>query len=275
MTVVSISGISNLTQNNTVPCPTQVQPSTGIQLLYEVKLIRKKGGVELRTWNNTIMYTDLAGMKDQLKECFGDMSPDFALGYIEPGHGTKGRQIPLKDDNDLATMYTAHRLKKKIVLWIKEELPRVTVPKKRSQLTIDVDEDLAVPGSSKHTGPSKYTKQIQKMNELEDIVDQLSEKHGEDFTPEQVRTWAHMIQMKKHISYENPPDKPFFKRPKPRMESGQKLAPESLSPGRRIQYRSQCIDQLDKWHSLMERGAISLDEYTDMQRSILSDIQKF
>ena len=48
-----------------------------------------------------------------------------------------------------------------------------------------------------------------------------------------------------------------------------------LSPGKTIQYRSECIDQLDKWHSLMERGVISVDEFKEKQQTILSDIKKF
>ena len=36
------------------------------------------------------------------------------------------------------------------------------------------------------------------------IMNKLKEKHEEKYTPEQFRVWAHMIQMKKYESYENP-----------------------------------------------------------------------
>ena len=77
--------------------------------------------------------------------------------------------------------------------------------------------------------------------------------------------------MKKQDSYKHPPKKPFFKQ----ITKGKATVQDSLSPGKKIQYRSQCIDQLDKWHSLMEHGAISLDQYSEMQSTILGDLKKF
>ena len=79
-----------------------------------------------------------------------------------------------------------------------------------------------------------------------------------------------MIQMKKHASYVNPPDKPFFHQKK---LAGDK--PSGVSPGKRIELRSKCIDQLEKWHVLLERGAISQEEYDGLQKTILGDIKKF
>ena len=38
---------------------------------------------------------------------------------------------------------------------------------------------------------------------------------------------------------------------------------------------SECIDQLDKWHKLMEHAAISPEEYKELQAAILTDIKKF
>ena len=73
------------------------------------------------------------------------------------------------------------------------------------------------------------------------------------------------MMMKKHDSLDNPPDKPLFK--KKQAESSTK------SPGKRIQYRSECIDQLDKWHSLLSRGVIK-QQYSELQESILSDIKR-
>ena len=78
--------------------------------------------------------------------------------------------------------------------------------------------------------------------------------------------WAHMIQCKKHDSYDLPPKKKFFGKTKP--DAG-------ASPGKRSSLRSECISQLDKWHQLMERGVISSEEYEEMQVKILTDIKKF
>ena len=79
-----------------------------------------------------------------------------------------------------------------------------------------------------------------------------------------------MIQMKKYESYENPPDKPFFG--KSRKKTLSTATEAVVSPGKRL---SMHIDQLDKWHKLMECGAISPEEYKDLQARILTDIKKF
>ena len=47
---------------------------------------------------------------------------------------------------------------------------------------------------------------------------------------------------------------------------------ETLSPGKGIQLRSECISQLDPWHALMEKGGISQDQYEELKKAIFSDI---
>ena len=58
---------------------------------------------------------------------------------------------------------------------------------------------------------SRYSKQIDKMREVEEIEDDLRSKHEGKYTEEQIRMWAHLIQMNKHTSYEEPPNKKFWK----------------------------------------------------------------
>ena len=90
------------------------------------------------------------------------------------------------------------------------------------------------------------------MDEVEEIVEKLSGKH-DSYTPEQLRAWAHMIHLKKHASYDAPPNKPFFRSKKGTSDSSSSVCVQS--PGKRINMRSQCIDQLDKWHCTdEERG---------------------
>lgn len=78
-----------------------------------------------------------------------------------------------------------------------------------------------------------------------------------------------MLHLKKHTSYDEPPDKPFFKL------KGSAAKAQGISPAKRITLRSECIDQLDKWHKLMEKGAISTEQYKDLQDTIMNDINKF
>ena len=48
------------------------------------------------------------------------------------------------------------------------------------------------------------------MNDVDKLVTQLKEKHGEKYTPVQLNCWAHMLHTNKHESMEVPPNKSFF-----------------------------------------------------------------
>lgn len=50
----------------------------------------------------------------------------------------------------------------------------------------------------------------QRIQQVEDIVEKLREKHGKKFSVEKLNTWAHMINMGKHNSYDTPPNLPYF-----------------------------------------------------------------
>ena len=110
---------------------------------------------------------------------------------------------------------------------------------------------------------------LQKMDELKEIIDKIQAKNqGSKYTPEQLHCWANLIHMKKHDAYDNPPNKPFFgKQGKP--------AVSVSSPGKCIGLRTQCIDQLTKWHKLKEDGVISDAEYQEMHKTIMGDIKTF
>ena len=64
-------------------------------------------------------FTDIDLLKLQLtEEIAGFESDKFLIGYIEPGHGTKGRKIPLENADDLVVMYKVHKGRKQITLMI-------------------------------------------------------------------------------------------------------------------------------------------------------------
>ena len=211
-------------------------------------------------------------MKSDLAIEFSDFICDgeFSYGYIQPGHGVKGQQVSIVENKDLVMMYEVYKKRKQIILWLKlakhpiEDIEQKTAKKPR------LEEKSGVRSKSNHEA------HLEKMSQVEIILDKLESIHDAgQYTPEQMRAWAHLLQMKKHDSYESPPNKPFFKT---NIDAGKvdcSLEGSSLSPGKRLQYRSECINQLEKWHNLMERGAISEDEFKEMQQTILTDIKKF
>ena len=269
------------------------------KVTYSIKLINplNQSGFELKQWSNTTKFSDVARLRSQIKADFDTYldGDNFQIGYIMPGHGAKGRQVPIVYVEDLTCMYSRCHRTKHVVLWVKhlrkKDLPsggsssrarkrpdcnnqqEVCGPAKKSKGGESSTQQAEDPGrvqsntSGAGSTRSKYSGEHNKMFELQEIVDELEKRHSKKYTIEQLRAWGNMMMMKKHESYDHPPDKPFFKQKK----EGQ---PGTKSPGKRIHYRSECMDQLDKWHSLLQRGVITQEQYTEMQESILSDIKK-
>ena len=124
--------------------------------------------------------------------------------------------------------------------------------------------------SSSGSSGSNYQGHVKRFSEIQVIVDELEKKHSDSYTPEQLRAWAHMIDLKKHLSYDTPPlEMPFFKKP----STGAK-SEVAISPGERIMYRTECINQLDKWYNLLEKGAITQSQFQELQDTILPDIKQ-
>jgi len=233
-------------------------------LKYSVKICHSSESV-IEEWEFE-QFKTLKHMRDTLLLHFKDRvtNDEFLLGYFTPGHSTKGKQIPLKSDEDLNRMYSEHHSRRCIYLWVKSQVNITRQTKRPRNPDEDDNSDKARPAKK----PGVYSSHLQKVDELEEILDKLKSKQkGSKYTPEQLHAWAHTIQMGKHNSYDAPPNKPFF---------GKQSQPNTVSsPGKRIQLRTQCIDQLTKWHRLMEDQVISKEEYQEMHKTIMSDIKKF
>ena len=121
---------------------------------------------------------------------------------------------------------------------------------------------------------SKRVINEKKIQEIEDIVTQLKEKHGSKYKVKHLNAWAHLG---KHSSLDTPPNYPYFVGRKSAKTSASKdtesqsdpptssakANPGTLSPGKRVHLRSECIDQLSRWHSLKESGGITSEEYDE------------
>ena len=101
-------------------------------------------------------------------------------------------------------MYKAYRGKKEIILWCEKENSSRGGTRKRAH------------SPDNNVGPAKssrYASHLEKMTEVGTIEDKLKKIHNNDgvkyFSDEQLRSWAHLIQMGKHMSYNTPPKNPF------------------------------------------------------------------
>lgn len=107
-----------------------------------------------------------------------------------------------------------------------------------------------------------------KCEEAKDVFHTLVEKHTNRYKPEQLHAWAEMIQMKKHLSLETPPDLPFFKT----KEKPEEPKAAISSPSRRIQTRSLCIEQLQRIGDLLEKCLLTQEQYNTLHETIIKDI---
>ena len=238
--------------------------SAGVSATYTLKIINpnnKGGEVLINDVDMKEAFTSADILKSKLCDTFSEYTEgyDTLFGYITPGHGMKGKQEKITTDVELSEMYKVHKKKKRVMLWLKCK-PKIVARKRAEHPESDVP-------SSKRQNPA-HTSLIDVMSAVGSIVDSLKQKHGQRYTPVQLNCWAHMIHTHKHDSLDVPPNKPFF---------GKKKSTDAVavSPGKRINLRSECITQLDKWHQLKERGVISKEQYEELQKTILTDIKKF
>ena len=239
-------------------------------LRYCVKIINpeNKGGFITQEFQKTKFCT-IESVRSKLVELFGKYTneAEFQLGYLTPGKGFKGKQFLLECDDDVLNMYEEHG-RRSINLRMKVKAKQQKRP----------NEYLDTPSASQTKQAKACESHLEKMDELQKIVDKLKEKHKEGqyshFSSAQFHCWGNRIQLGHHDSYDQPPNKSFFGATKKAAASAPS-APGAVSPGRRIHLRSECIDQLTKWHKLMDDGVISLEEYQDMHKTILGDIKKF
>lgn len=234
-------------------------------MAYSIKIIpRKKAEYSVMKLHGiTRKFHSIDDLKKAVVDVCKDMVSLDSFGYIEPGHGAKGKQRWLASHEDLKDMYTAHEGKKEILLWCY----LLEQGQKRRAKSPDDDSD--------NRKRSRYDKHIDKMTEVEEIEESLREKHADGlYSEEQLRSWAHLIQMKKHSSYDVPPNKPFWKTSKRKVPSSS-TTEITVSPSKRVNLRGQCVQQLLQLHELLEKGGISKEQYDEMQKSIMDEVKKY
>ena len=234
--------------------------------------------------NVTSKFESIASVKDAMTNFLKCEVTE--IGYISPGHGANGKYNDLVNDDDLELMYKEYEGRRGVhgvLLWC-YRAPEGTTDAADSQTITKSSQRKRSCSRAKEDNPP--TKCAKKMMQIEEIVDKLKEMHSGLYSIEQYNCWAHTIDMGKHKSYDSPPDLPFFvgkKAPaKPStpvvatavVTQGSAGSSQPESPGKRIRYRGECMDQLTKWHSLMEKGIIIEEQYQGFVGKILNDIEK-
>ena len=255
-------------------------PTFSIKIMSE----KKKSEYSVQNLHFSRQFASLDALKQGvLSKCADRISIQAGFGYIEPGHGMNGKKRWLMSDDDLREMYSAHEDKGEILLW---SYAANTCTSKRPR-SPDVPEE----GSSAPKR-SKYDKQIDKLREVDEIEEELRSRNGEKYTAEQIRMWAHLIHMKKHTSYDEPPNKRFWKSKSSATGStgattsgatgvttcASSMAASksvSASPGKRVNLRGQCIDQLLRLQQLFDNGGLTQEQYAEMKEGIMNERKMF
>lgn len=194
------------------------------------------------------------------------------IGYIVPGHGAKGRQMWLGTQEDLDEMYKIidKKVKREMLLWCYKTEVEDSPPVRSRKRPLSPSNNNMV---GKRSNPSS-----QKLEEVEKILKGLKEKHGSNYSIEKLNAWAHLLHIGKHTSHEEPPNLPYFKGGKNKQTpiELERSPPVQLSssPSKRLGLRGDCIEQLSKWHALLEKGAISIQQYDELKTSIMGDLFK-
>jgi hypothetical protein len=234
---------------------------------------RKKSDYHVEKWRVSEQFTSVEQFETKLKERFDKLKGNLSFGYIEPGHGLKGRQQWIMDDHDILDMYKVYMGKKEIIIWCHVFVEQAEKKRGKRQN----NEAAACTSTSKRAKCAEKNEEA--LKEAETIMSQLQSKHGSMYSPEQYHAWAQLIGIKKHKSLDVPPQYTFFQGKKSKTTTASVTASNSpsknSSPSKRIHARSELLNQLAKISDLLQKGYISEERYEKLQHDILEDMDTF
>ena len=219
-----------------------------------------------------VLYTELSD----------ELPSSFNVGYFEGRHHTKKW---LTTDQDLVAM-NAKFTGGDVCLWC------------------DATQQTTESTASRNRSPTrkKSSRREDKEQEVDDIFQDLKERHESDYSGPQLRLWARMISNGLHEDLDNPPRVPMItgttpKRPKQDTltealtsvatvfakminppSSGQSVGASSsamtMSPCKAADLRMKHLEQLRCLQQLMEDNIISESEFKEQKEIIIATLRK-
>ena len=125
----------------------------------------------------------------------------------------------------------------------------------------------------------KKTKHEEKLERVDELVDELKAKHGTTFTNIQYRVWAETIEAQNHSSMDSPPTGSFFKSQGRKSNvststSGTPGTNNTLTPQKVAHLRSTYIQQIEL-HDLETCGAITNDHFVKQRDPLLEQMKHY
>ena len=199
---------------------------------YSVKLLNRSKKSEYRIHNirQGVKFTDMENLQGFIRTRFEEFTEfdDICVGYIEPGHGWKGKQMWINSDEDITDLYVVCSKVKHILLWC--YLP--TEKKRKHKMEFHEEKQ--------NKRARCLTSNSNKIDETKDIFQDLINTHNHKYSPEQLHAWAQMVQMNKHSSLEVPPKMPFFMSHHQEPRAQEKLT-SAVSPVRVVYIHGQNV----------------------------------
>ena len=214
-----------------------------------------------------------AVMVQQLGRSTVAESSDFELGYY-----VGNKRVWIKTQEDIHDVIHLLRTKDNhsVTLWCMGQSTSVPATGSKHQrnntvLTIsDTDSDEEKPMTTKSKKRKKKTRQEEKLDRIDDLIDDLKLKHGTKYNAVQYRMWAETIDSGRHSSLEIAPRGSIFKsQAKKDSDPG-----GSLTPSKVASLRTTYIQQIKELHSLKQLGAISDDQFVKQRDLLLNNMDK-
>lgn len=155
---------------------------------YTLKIINraKKSQYQLKPLQLSCHHHSLSDFRKRVEDEIGTI--EGMIGYVEPGHGQKGKQREISDDEDLMEMYIIHRSKHDILWWScgdVEGQDLSSVRKSRKRPHSNEFKHVSAP-------PNKRDSIAKILSEVEIAIKELKNKHGDTYPIEKLNAWAHL-----------------------------------------------------------------------------------
>ena len=243
-------------------------------------------------------FESLRRLKLKLMEEFDDLVPsqvEFEVGYFS---GKQSKKHWLIGDDDLVQMYETVKNKSSIFLWC-------------DRRTDSAQQRNCKRPTSQTDAPK--SKRYELEAEVDNIVTQLKEIHGDKFTAPQLRMWARYVQAGHYKDLEEPPPLPALKGVPPKRVRKESLSdviagaavsfvnairsPDSnlhtnnvvintppkgehvnsvslISPGRATDLHMRKLKELRELHGLLDQGILSDAEFIEQKAIVLDSLRK-
>ena len=262
---------------------------------YRVRIINPRAKKESITidWHGvTEKFETVLQLKQKLINTLSSHVPPLSVidtFNVRYFHGRPQTKSWMVAEEDLQAMYAGAR-DKDVLLWCDGK--DSSTGRKRKSLSRD-EEDM--PSSSKHS-----TSFATEEEELEKHVSELQEIHGDKYDYGEYKIWARMIKNRQWKDKDTPPNLPMIRgkagrkgktdvvdtlataavaiikalqpnaRPKsPVATIAHASTADGMSPGKKVQLRSQYLNQLKEIQNLRNENVLTADEFQAEKDTIL------